>query len=117
MKTNMEILNLLPGETVLHKAKGDCWGSFGIRHSQNAGTFTLTDQRILFRGGGLSDRLRLVFAIPYGDITQVDKFSVSGFIPTGIKVVSRQDGLFRLSLMKRNQVMELIETQRKHAAD
>lgn len=45
-----DILTLRPNETIIKTIKGDCWGFFGVLHSQTAGTITLTDQRILFRG-------------------------------------------------------------------
>ena len=45
-----DILTLRPNETIIKTIKGDCWGPFGVLHSQPAGTITLTDQRILFRG-------------------------------------------------------------------
>ena len=104
-----DILELMPGETVIRKMKGDSWGSFNVIHDQVAGTVTLTDKRILFRGGGIIESLRLVFSIPYTDITYIEPFTVSLFIRTGIRVVSKMDGEFRISVMKRNEIMEIIK--------
>ena len=106
-----DILTLRPNETIIKTIKGDCWGSFGVLHSQTAGTITLTDQRILFRGGGIVESLRLVFAIPYTDIVSIEPFMVSLFIPTGIRIVSQQEGVFRISVMKRKVIMGLIQEQ------
>lgn len=109
MEKPSDILTLRPGETVIKTIKGDCWGSFGLTHSQTAGTITLTDQRILFRGGGIVESLRLVFAIPYTDIVSIEPFTVSLFIPTGIRIVSQQDGGFRISVMKRKGIIDIIQ--------
>lgn len=106
-----DILTLRPNETIIKTIKGDCWGSFGVLHSQTAGTITLTDQRILFRGGGIVESLRLVFAIPYTDIVSIEPFMVSLFISTGIRIVSQQEGVFRISVMKRKVIMGLIQEQ------
>lgn len=106
-----DILALLPNEMVIKTIKGDCWCSFGMPHSQNAGTITLTNQRILFRGGGIVESLRLVFAIPYSDIIDIEPFSVALFIRTGIRILSQKEGEFQLSAMKRNEIMELIREQ------
>lgn len=58
-----DILTLRPNETIIKTIKGDCWGFFGVLHSQTAGTITLTDQRILFRGGGIVESLRMALFI------------------------------------------------------
>lgn len=108
MTNQSEILALMPGETVIKTVKGDCWGSFGIIHSQTAGTITFTDQRILFRGGGIVDSLRLVFAISYKDIVIIEPFSVALFIRTGIRIVTKSEGGFRISVMKRQLIMDMI---------
>ena len=108
-----DILTLRPGETVLKTIKGDCWGSFGVLHSQTAGAITLTDQRILFRGGGIVESLRLVFAIPYTDIVSIEPLSL--FIRTGIRIVSKTEGRFRISVMKRQAIMDLIQEQMSKA--
>ncbi len=109
-----DILTLRAGETVYKTIKGDCWGSFGIPHSQTAGTITLTNQRILFRGGGIVDAVRLVFAIDYADIVHIEPFTVSLFIRTGIRIVTKQEDGFRISVMKRNAIMQYIQEQMEH---
>lgn len=106
-----EVLNLLPGETVIRELNGDCWGSYGMRHSQVSGKYTLTDQRILFRGGGVVDALRLVFAIPYSDISSMQKCNVAMVMPIGIKLTSKQDGYFYLSVTKRDNIMAFIQNR------
>ncbi len=115
MEKASDILTLRPKEAVLKTIKGDCWGSFGIPHSQTAGTITLTNQRILFRGSGIVDALRLVFAIDYADIVSIEPFTVSLFIRTGIRIVTQQEGGFRISVMKRNTIMQFIQEQMANA--
>ncbi len=111
MGKQSDIFILGPQETVLKTVRGDCWGSFGMPHSQTAGTITLTNQRILFRGEGIVESLRLVFAIPYTDIASIEPFSVILFIRTGIRIVSKTEGGFRISVLKRKEIMELIREQ------
>lgn len=110
--SNSDILDLLPLETELRRVKGDCWsvpGSIGKR--QVPGAYTFTDQRILFRGNGLIDALRVVFAIPYGEIASVESCSVGLFIPTGIRIRLRDGGTYLLSIMKRKEILALIQEQ------
>ncbi len=106
-----DLLALLPGETVIQEMKGDCSGSFGIVHGAVAGKYWLTNQRILFRGGGIVEATRLVFAVPYTDIVAIEPFRVAYLFPTGIRVVSQKEGGFYLSVMKRKEVMEIIQQQ------
>ncbi len=110
-----DILELMPNENVIRKVKGDCWGSFGIIHNQVPGTVTFTDQRILFRGSGIVESMRLTFAVPYKDIVDIEPFTVSLFIRTGVRIVSKKDGGYRLSVMKRKEIMELIKEQMEKA--
>lgn len=112
MSNPSDILTLEPQETELRRSKGDCWktpGSVGSR--QTPGQYTFTDRRILFRGNGLVEKLRLTFSIPYRDIAAVKPFSINLFIRTGIQVELKSGGVYKLSVMKRDQVMALIQTQ------
>lgn len=103
-----DILILQQGETVLHKTKGDCYQTpLLVMTGQVPGDITFTDRRILFRGGGLIESARLCFSIDYADIRSIEPYLVFVF-PTGIRVRT-SEGAYRLSVRKRNQVMELIK--------
>ncbi len=112
MSDTSSILTLEPQETELRRSKGDCWktpSSVGSR--QVPGQYTFTDRRILFRGNGLIEKLRLTFSIPYGDIAAVKPFSINLFIRTGIQVELKNGGVYKLSVMKRDEIMALIQAQ------
>ena len=105
-----DVLTLLPKENMIKRIQGDCWGSFGVLHGQRHGLIKLTDQRILFRASGPATIPRLVFAIPYADIISLEAFSVTSFLHTGIRIVSQQEGGFRISMMEpeRKKIMNII---------
>lgn len=108
--SNSDILQLLPMETELRRVKGDCWSVPGsIAKRQVPGAYTFTDQRILFRGNGLIDALRVVFAIPYGEIVSAEPCPVGPFIPTGIRIRVRDGGTYLLSILKRKEILALIQ--------
>ena len=112
MGTPSDAIKLLPTETELLQVKGDCWKTPGmIGKRQVPGRYTFTDQRILFRGNGLIEKLRITFALPYGEIASIKPCMVGLFIPTGIAVTCKDGGRYCLSVMKRRKVMELIEEQ------
>lgn len=112
MSNPSDILILEPQETELKKVKGDCWrtpGSSGNR--QVPGQYTFTDRRILFRGNGLIEKLRITFAIAYEDISTIKPFNINLFIHTGIQIELKNGGIYKLSMMKRDEIMALIHEQ------
>lgn len=112
MSNPSDILTLAPEETELRKVKGDCWRAPGFSgNRQVPGQYTFTDQRILFRGNGLIEKLRITFAIAYEDISAVKPFNINLFIHTGIQIELKNGSIYKFSMMKRDEIMALIHEQ------
>ena len=106
-------LELFPGERELRRVKGECLGIPGSIRAQIPGTYIFTDRRILFRGSGLIEALRFVFSLSYGEIASIEPYTVSLFFPTGIRVRCKGGGTYELSVVKRREIMALIQQQIK----
>lgn len=106
----MKNFELLPGEEIIKTAKGDCWGTPDLFRVQTAGRYAFTNQRIIFEGNGIIEKLRLRFALPYSEIKTIQPYSVLFFIWTGIVVRMKNGDKYKLSLMKRRQYMDLIQS-------
>lgn len=102
-------LELLPNEQILATVRGDCWEAPGVL-DQVPGIYTFTNQRIVFQGNGLIEKLRLNFEIPYRQIWYIEPYLVV-FFPTGIRVWTKGRKQYRLSVPKRKKYMELINSQ------
>lgn len=106
----MANFELNAGENIIKEIKGDYWEkSFLFMYDQKRGSFCFTNERIMFRGG-FSTTLNL----PYSDIVSISKCNVGpmiGFIPTGISVTMRDGKSYRLSVLKRSELMELIQSK------
>ncbi len=104
----MNRTELLPGEQILKTIKGDCWQTPNrIFTNQVPGTYIFTNQRIIFQGNGIIEKLRLNFDIPYKEISSIEPYLVV-FFPTGIRVYLKNGTHYRMSVMKRKECMELI---------
>lgn len=101
-------LELLPNEQILATVNGDCWETPWILE-QVPGVYIFTDQRIIFQGNGLIEKLRLKFEIPYEQICYIEPCLIV-FFPTGIRVWMKNGKKYRLSVMKRKKYMELINS-------
>ena len=111
------ILELLPGEVEMKKVSGDCWRTPDMwSSSQVPGKYTFTDSRILFRGSGIIEALRVCFAIPYSEIDSIQTFMVALF-PTGIQLTLKDGGIYKLSVMKRKEHIAFIEEQMRKCAE
>lgn len=104
-------LDLRENESILKEFASDYWDTlFGIiMCSQIRGKYCFTNQRIVFKGGWGTE-----VEIEYADIEQIKKCNVGGLIPivpTGIKVVLKNGKKHVLSVLKRGEIMELIENQ------
>lgn len=116
MSNPSDILILAPEETELKKVKGDCWRTPDFSgNRQVPGQYTFTNQRILFRGNGLIEKLRITFAIAYEDISTIRPFNINLFIHTGIQIELKNGSIYKLSVMKRDQVVSLIHEQMRTA--
>ncbi len=101
-------IELLPNEHILATVNGDCWETPMVLE-QVPGVYTFTDQRIIFQGNGLIEKLRLKFEIPYEQISYIEPYLVV-FFPTGIRIWTKNRKQYRLSVMKRKKYMELINS-------
>ena len=113
MATYEEMLQteLQEGESVIKQQAGDCWQYVGIFGSQLRGRFFFTQKRIIFYYC-----LKKNFEIFYEDIESVELCNVGGiirFVPTGIKVNTKDGKSTYLSVMKRDEYKELIEQNMK----
>lgn len=103
-------LELRVGETVEKEQKGDYWEG-GLLLRQRPGKYWFTNQRIVFQGGfGVGSALEL----DYTNIQSVELCNVGPtirFLPTGLKVHTRDGNAYVLSLMKRKEILALIESK------
>jgi len=102
----MKNFELLSGEEVIKTAKGDCWETPSM-HSQVPGQYVFTNKRMIFRGNGVIEKLRVKFEIAYSDIKSIEPYRVV-FFSTGIRVWMENGDRYRLSLMKRQEYMDII---------
>ena len=114
-KTTYEELleaELQEGESVIAQEKGDQWEYFlNIIGMQNQGRYFFTEKRIIFYYC-----LSKQFEVYYKDIQSLELCNVGPlirFVPTGIKITTKEGKQFYMSVMKRKEYQELIEKQRK----
>ena len=103
-------LELEEGEVVEKEVKGDYWERTLCFYSQKRGTYWFTNKRIIFRGGFIAS-----IEIPYANIESLKTCNVGDFIqfvPTGIKVSTKDGKSFKLSVLKRKEIMAFIESKR-----
>ena len=103
----MSNFELLPDEEVIKTANGDCWETPTMLSSQVPGQFLFTNQRVIFRGGGVIEKLRIKFAIPYTEIRSIEPWLVV-FFKTGIRIRMKDGDCYRISVKKREEFMEII---------
>jgi hypothetical protein len=111
MANQKQAFELLPDESVVKEIKGDCWNSpeMLLGGRQTPGKYIFTNQRIIFRGRGL---FPLNFELFYKDIVTI-KPCIIGFFPFGIKIKVEGNKSYKFSVMKRNTIIELIESYAK----
>lgn len=104
MKTPKAI-ELRSGETLQHEIKGDYWEKGLLGYSQNRGYIWLTNERIHVEAG-----FAKIIDIDLKDIVALKKCNISLFIPTGVDVVTHEDKTYRLSILKREEQIQKIES-------
>lgn len=105
-KMAAKALDLRPGEIIQEEIRGDYWEKVILfSYSQKRGKIYVTNQRIHVEAG-----FATVIDIELKDIVNLKKCNVGVFIPTGIDVVLNNGKKYRLSVMKRNERMELIRS-------
>ena len=101
-------VNLRENETILKEFKGDYWEG-GFISSQKPGNYCLTSQRILFQGGFATS-----VELPYTEIAAAALCNIGEFVkflPTGILITMKDGKKHRLSVMKRKEILALIESK------
>lgn len=104
----MKNFELLPGEEPVKETGGDCWQTPEMFRSQVPGKYLFTNQRIIFIGNGVIEKLRVRFEIPYSEIQSVTPYRVV-FFSTGILIRIKNGDSYRLSLRKRDQYIAMIQ--------
>lgn len=100
-------VELQEGEVIEQDFKGDYWEKFLFTYSQKTGSYQMTTHRIHFQGG-----FATVLDIPYSDITSVELCNVGPliqFVPTGIKVTTKDGKSYKLSMMGRKTIFEYLQ--------
>lgn len=98
-----DTIELRPGEEKWAETKGDSWESPETIKGQISGKFYFTNQRVIFKGGGLIAKLRHEYEFKIAEIASIKKFSVSFIIPTGIKVTMKDGGKYKISVLGRGK--------------
>lgn len=107
MNETIEFLQLLPGETELGKVEGACLGMPGRSGRKIPGTFTVTDQRILFEGrSGNVAAWRPAFSLPYGEIVDAE----ACLSPRAMRLFVKGGGSYRISPSKgRKELLAMLD--------
>lgn len=106
-----DAFELHEGETVEKQIKGDYWERTLCFYSQKTGQYWFTNERIIFRGGFVA-----AIDLPYKEIEAVKKCNVGPllqFLPTGVKVTMKDGKSYKLSVLGRKSIIELIESKCK----
>lgn len=104
-----DLFKLHDGEAVEYELKGDYWEKNLGLYSQKTGKYWFTNERIIFRGG-----FAVALDITYSDIESLSLCNVGPFIqflPTGIKVKMKDDKAYKLSVLKRKDVLNFIQSK------
>ncbi|RGZ01850.1 PH domain-containing protein [Clostridium sp. AM58-1XD] len=104
-----DTLELREGESVEKEIKGDYWEKSFCFYSQKTGKYWFTNERIIFRGGFIA-----AVDIPYTDIESVKACNVGPlipFLPTGVKVSTKDGKTYKLSVLKRKEIIAFIESK------
>ena len=98
-------IELRSGEILQHEIKGDYWEKALLGYSQKRGYIWLTNERIHIEAGFVT-----VVDIDLKDIVALNKCNISLFIPTGIDVVTQNKKTYRLSVLKREEHFNKLES-------
>lgn len=105
--THPEKFTLDEGEEIIKMSKGDCWEiEYVILKTRNTGEFAFTNKRILFRQNFFGNFI----SIPYSEIAEVKKSFIMVF-PVSFDVKTKDGKTYRLSMMKRQQYLDVVNAQ------
>lgn len=100
-----KVIELRDGETLQYEVRGDYWEKGILGYMQNRGYIWLTNERIHIEAGFAE-----VIDIDLKDIVALTKCNISLFIPTGIDVVTKDQKKYRLSILKREEHLQKLES-------
>lgn len=107
-----EKITLRENEEIIEEKKGDTWKTPEmVMRKQVSGKFYFTNQRIAFRTWG-PFKNSAAYDIEYKDIAFIQPFSINLFIKTGIQITTKSDSIYKISVMKRNHFIDLIDQYR-----
>lgn len=104
-----DTLELHEGESIEKEIKGDYWERTLCFYSQKTGKYWFTNERIIFRGGFVA-----ALDLPYAKIESASLCNVGPFIPflpTGIKVSMKSGKTYKLSVLKRKDILAFIQSK------
>lgn len=103
-------IELQEGEVVEKEVQGDYWEKvFLCFYDQKRGKYWFTNKRISFQGGFVT-----ALDIPYSEIESVSECCVGGlipFVPTGVKVNTRDGKSYKLSVLKRKEIIAFLQSK------
>lgn len=103
-----EKLELRTGEELLTQCRGDTWRTpESIINNQVSGRFYFTNQRIAFQTWGPFKK-SVMYDIELTDIEELSKYTINLIIRTGIKIHLKDNTSYKISVMKRDKYIELI---------
>lgn len=104
-----DAFELHEGESIEKELKGDYWEKTLCFYSQKTGKYWFTNERIIFRGGFVT-----ALDLPYAEIESVSLCNVGPlipFLPTGIKVTMKDNKSYKLSVLKRKDILAFIQSK------
>lgn len=112
----MDMLELREGETIVYEKKGDYWTS-GMMGRQIPGVFQVTTKRLAHRNKALLGTAKEnSFEIELADIESLSKCNVGDgvlkIIPTGVRVKTKDGSSYIVSVLKRNEFIQIMEENR-----
>lgn len=95
-------------ETVEKTMSGDYWKKVILGFSQKRGKYWLTNKKIVFRGGFMTE-----LDIEYKQIASLRKCCIGPFpfLPFGILVELKDGTDHRLSVLGRSKILELLQSK------
>lgn len=101
-------MELSQNETLIEEIKGDYWEKiFLCMYSQKRGKYWITNERIVFKGGFITE-----FEVKLSEIESVTPCLVGPlipFMPTGVNLKLKNGKSYKMSVLKRKKIIETIK--------
>ena len=104
-----DALDLHEGEQIEKELKGDYWEKTLCFYSQKSGKYWFTNERIIFRGGFVA-----ALDLSYSEMESPGPCKggpLLQFLSTGNKGFMKDGKTYKLSVLKRKEVLELIQSK------